>query len=221
MAQIKGANSPELCRIKDCIKDSYEYFRQNYDRYTHFMKFVFVTSLSQDDVGLMRTLNKPVLEFNILEAYLSRQCGEFAKQEPSLTLSRADDSKSVNPQLIEILSGHLRYILFESNRDNLAYDIFRDILGGGFSAFKVVTEYSNPMDFNQNIRIKRVSDPTMCGFDKMANESHKGDGSFCFELFPMTREDFEAKYGTSQTSQMYCRVQLVICERQSGCCSGW
>ncbi len=47
------------------------------------------------------------------------------------------------------------------------------------------------MSFNQVIKFDRVYDPTLVGFDPLARAPHKGDGRFCFELFPKSREEFE------------------------------
>jgi uncharacterized protein YeaO (DUF488 family) len=72
--------------------------------------------------------------------------------------------------------------------------VYKDILSGGFSSFKVKTDYAHEMSFDQNIYLERVYDPTLVGYDQLARESHKGDGRFCFELFPMEKEDFKKEY---------------------------
>ena len=59
---------------------------------------------------------------------------------------------------------------------------------------KVWTEYAHEMSFNQTIRFGRVYDPTLVGFDPLARLPHKGDGRYCFELFPKSREEFEEEY---------------------------
>jgi hypothetical protein len=192
----KDTVNSALESIKGNVKDTYQYFTDNYQRFNYYRKFAFQTSWSASEISVLQELGKPVLEFNIIEAHLSRQCGEFADQEPSFMCSLADDAKNVDPRLPEFIESHMRAIMFNSNIDNMEYEVFRDILSGGFSAMEVYTEYASPMSFNQNIRIKRVFDPTLVGFDKMAKESHKGDGNFCFQLYPMTVEDFEDQFGT-------------------------
>ena len=68
------------------------------------------------------------------------------------------------------------------------------MLSGGFSVAKVRTDYASPMSFDQQIFLERVFDPTLCGFDPMARSSHKGDGQYSFEIYPMTEEDFRREY---------------------------
>lgn len=192
----------QLDRVKANIRDSYEYFRPNYERFNEFRRFVFESSLTDDDITLMKELGKPQLEFNILEAYISRQRGEFAKQEPSLTVRAGDNAQNIDPKLVEVVENHIRSIFFDSNRDNMEYDIYTDLLSGGFSAMEVYTDYATPMSFDQNIYLRRVYDPTLVGFDKLAITSHKGDGAFAFKLYPKSREEFEAEYGTKFTKGM-------------------
>lgn len=188
---------------KNMIRDSYEWFLDNYKTYNNFNKFVFKTSLSDDDKSLMKELGKPILEFNILEAYISRQRGEFAKQEPSIQVRPSNVLKlPVDPKLIEVIENHFRAIIDNANDDDLAYNTFSDQCAGGFSAWRIYTDYENEHSFDQNIYWRRTYDPTLTGFDKLARECHKGDGSYCFEIIPKTKEEFENEYGTRFTKDI-------------------
>jgi len=186
-------NVNELTRIKNNIEKAYQYFKPNYDRFNYFRKFVFNTTIDTKISELYNTLKKPALEFNILEAYISRLRGEFSKQEPSIEVM-AGDEEQVDPKVIETVQGHLKHILDEANKDGFEYQIYTDTLSGGFSVGKIWTEYAHEMSFNQVIKIGRVYDPILCGFDPMARQPHKGDGNFSFELFPMTKNDFKSEY---------------------------
>jgi len=192
MADV-AAPQDDLCRIKKHVENAYEYFRENYDRYHKFRRFIFDTSLTDDDLDALRSTGKPQIEFNILEAYISRLRGEFSKQEPSISV-RSIDGQQSNPQLITTVEGHMRSILFDANNDSFEYEIYTDLLSGGFSAMKVFTDYESEMSFNQNIKLARVYDPTLTFFDPLARLPHKGDGRYCGELFPMTKADFEQEY---------------------------
>jgi hypothetical protein len=182
-----------LQSIKDKVKNTYESFRSNYDRFNKFRKFVFDTSLRDEEISLLATIGKPQLEFNVTEAYISRQLGEFSKHEPSIQVS-AENEDQVDPLTIKVVDMHMRHLLSDSKSRHASYNIHKDLLSGGFSVFKITTDYANPMSMDQVINIDRVYDPTMCGFDPLARYSHKGDGRFCFELFPMSKEEFEETY---------------------------
>lgn len=188
MAVTKTAND-QLARIKKNVSTAYMYFNDNYKRYREFRKYVFKESINEQQRAVLQQLNRPVVEFNILEAYISRLLGEFSQHEPGIEVSPAEGIP-VDQQVLDVVEGHLRHILHDANKNNFSYEIYKDLLSGGFSVAKVWTDYASPMSFNQQIYLARVFDPTMCGFDPMARTSHKGDGQFSFEIYPMLEEEF-------------------------------
>ena len=193
MSQVAARYQADLPEIKKNVKMVYESFRPNYDRFHEFRKFIYESSLSEDDISLLMTQGRPQLDFPVLPAYLSRLLGEFSKQEPSIEIS-SDDENLADAQTISVVDQHMRHIMFDSSNNHVKYEVYKDLLSGGFSTFKVRTDYANPMSFNQVFKFERVFDPTMCGFDLMARESHKGDGQFCFELFPKSKEVFQEEF---------------------------
>lgn len=183
----------ELVELRKCVETSYMADKPNTDRFNYFRKFVFKSSLSDDDMAILTTLNKPCIEFNITEAFISRLLGEFSKQEPSISV-KADDGQQVDPQVINIVEGHIRHIIFDANKHGCEYEVYKDQLSGGFSAIKVYTDYAHEMSFNQKIIVERVFDPTLCGWDIMSRTPTKADGQYCFELYPKTKEEFKRDF---------------------------
>ena len=194
----------QLPRIKDNIRRAHDYFKPNYDRYNEFRRFVFESSLKEEEITLLMTLSKPQLEFNVLEAYISRLLGEFSKQEPDIEVT-ADDENTADPITIKVVEQHLRHTLTDASNHHTKYEVYKDLLSGGFSSLKITTDYANPMSFNQVINIERAYDPTLCGYDQLARFSHKGDGRFCFELFPKSKDDFEEEFPDVDTDQLNFR----------------
>lgn len=190
---IAQVHQDQLNRIKKNIEKSHEYFQDNVKRFNYFRQFVFQSSLSEADRVALKETKKPILEFNSLEAFISRLRGEFSKQEPSIAVRLLDHS-GLDPNLPLILEGHLRSIFDEANHNGCSYEVYTDILSGGFSAMKIWTEYQHEKSFDQVIKIGRVYDPTLVGFDPLAVLPHKGDGRYCFELIPKTKEEFQAEY---------------------------
>lgn len=205
--RISKKHQERLTEIKDKIRESYNYFHDNITRYHEFVNFVFNTSLSQDEIDKLAVLQKPAIEFNILEAMISRLRGEFAKQEPSISVRAADGVPidKLTPQFLktmEVIEDHLREIFFDGDNDNLEYKIYSDLLAGGFSVVEVYTDYVHEFSFEQRIFVNRVFDPTLTGFEPLARASHKGDGSYCFQLIPKNKEEFEAEFGAELTKEM-------------------
>lgn len=193
MVTVAKSASDKLARIKEDVSTSYKYFQDNYKRFHEFRKYIFKESISEQQRAAMQQLHRPVLEFNILEAYISRLLGEFAQQEPSICVTPAE-GVPIPYEVLNLVEGHIRHILHQADKDSFSYEIYKDLLSGGYSVAKVWTDYSSPMSFNQQIYLSRVFDPTLCGFDPAARASHKGDGQYCFEVFPMDVKDFERDY---------------------------
>lgn len=198
---VTKTGSAQLDRIKKNICRSRKYFEDNYKRYHEFKKFVFSSTMTKDDIATLKDLGKPQIEFNILESYISRLRGEFSKQEPSIKIKTKSNAE-VDSKLLSVLEGYLRNIDSESRANGNAYKVYSDQLSGGFSAWKVWTEYENERSFKQILKYGRVYDPTMTGFDPLAREIHKGDGNYCFEIFPRTCEEFQNEYPNIDISKI-------------------
>ena len=200
---VANRYASNLARIKKTVRNAHDYFKSNYDRYTEFRKFVFESSLTNDEVTLLMTMGRPQLEFNVLEAYLSRLLGEFSKQEPDIEVN-AYDEDDADPITIKVVQQHLKHVFMDNDNEHLRYEVYKDLLSGGFSAVKVYTEYEHKMSMNQVIRFTKC-EPTLTGFDKLARMSHKGDGSFCFELYPKSKDEFMVEYPDIPTNSLSFR----------------
>jgi hypothetical protein len=207
MAELAKIHTDRLKELKKIVEESQQYFSENVKRFEKFIKFVFKSSLNDDEAATLAANGKPTIEFNILESFISRLRGEFAKQQPNLQVRAADGVplSMLTPQFTETLSvieAHLRAIFFDGANDMLDYNVYSDLLAGGFSVLRVYTEYVNELSFEQNICVERVFDPTLTVFDPLARKSHKGDGRFCAELYPMTRKSFEDEFGEDVSKNM-------------------
>jgi rhodanese-related sulfurtransferase len=124
---------------------------------------------------------------------MSRLLGEFSKQEPDIEVN-SDDEKAIDALTVKVVQQHLRHVLLDTKNQHTRYEVYKDLLSGGFSVLEVKTDYQNSMSMKQEITITRCFDPTLCGFDSLARMSHKGDGRFCYALSPMAKEDFMEAY---------------------------
>lgn len=193
MNVVAERHQSQLKPIKKCVEDAMIYFKENNDRFHSFQKFVFQTALTSDDENALSAAGKPIIEFNLNNAFLSRFCGEFAEQEPSIMVE-AENGMPVDPQVIEVVDGHIRHIMFDANKRNTQYSVFKDQTSGGFSSFKMWTEYAHAKSFDQVLKVGRSYEPTLVGFDPSAREATKSDGEFCFEIYPMSKENFKRDY---------------------------
>lgn len=207
MKELAEKHKDKLGQHKKMVEAWYEYFKQNNDRFWDMTKFVFSSNLSSSDVSALNTLKKPVLQFNVLEAFVSRLRSQFVKQTPSFNVRAADGVplEMIDEQFIateKVVEGYLRAIFDDAANDGLQSAIHTDQLAGGFSVVWVRTDYVNDFSFEQNIIVERVFDPTMTFFDPLARASHKGDGAYCGMLIPFTKERFIKEYGKEAAEKM-------------------
>jgi hypothetical protein len=195
MSEVAQKYQNELKSIKQCVKETFEYMEPNYKRFHEFRSAVFATSLREAERAFLVETNKPILEFNVGEAYLSRLLGEFSKQEPSIEVSEDPHApESVDPKIIQLVEAHMRHVFNEARKDSNIYESYKDVISGGFSVLKFWTEYANPDSFAQVLKFSKVLDPTLCGFDPMAKAPTKHDGEFCFQNIPMRKDEFMRKF---------------------------
>ena len=199
-SEIVNRGHMPLRTIKKDIETSYKYFKENAKRYREFFILVFKTALTDADKDNLEIIGKPPIEAPILEAYIAREVGEFSKHHPQIdvhaaegvAIGRIDDEQI---KLMKVMQGHITEILNTADSENFSDDILDDTMGGGFGVAKVGTEYINEESFMQRIVLERMVNPTLCGFDPLAEKCHKGDGRYCFELHPMTQEEFAKEFG--------------------------
>lgn len=203
--QVAKRYVDESDKINCQIRESHEYFLDNIERYNECRSAVYNTSLTDSDTEFLSKLNWPQIEFPILKPYISRLRGEWSKQTPSITVNAKSDQVA-NDDLNDFLENHIRAIIDDANKEQFEDDVFSDTVTGGFSVMKVSTEYESDSSFNQVIKIGRVFNPTLCFFDPLANKSHKGDGEYCGEHFPMHKDDVEEMFNIDLNSVSFSRA---------------
>ena len=68
MVQVNKTAQDNLQRIKENVSDAYKYFEDNYKRYHEFRNYIFNKSIDERKRAALNQLQRPALEFNILEA---------------------------------------------------------------------------------------------------------------------------------------------------------
>jgi hypothetical protein len=190
---IRETPQDGLERLCKNVETSYIYFKDNCQRFRDFKNYTFRETLTEQQKGMLTSLNRPQLEFNLGAASVARKLGEFAMHEPSITVSPSE-GVPVPDAVLQLVEGNIRHKIHDSNKNSFVNEIYKDMLGGGFSAAKVYTDYQSPMSLNQDIFWSKCFDATMVGFDPLARAPHKGDGQYSFEMYPVIAEDLMEQF---------------------------
>jgi hypothetical protein len=188
-----------LADIRKDIETSYKYFEKNFNTFRKFFTMTFDSTLSQADKDNLTLIGKPNIEFGIFEAFISRLRGEFSKQRPTINVHAAegfmgklDDSYL---KLMKVSQAHIDEIFRQADSEGFSDDMYKDTIAGGFGVARMITEYVNEKSFMLRIKLEKADNPCLCGFDPLAKHRHKGDGRYCFELYPMSQDEFAAEFG--------------------------
>ncbi|WP_411393477.1 portal protein [Xylella fastidiosa] len=139
----------------DCCRDLYDQARDD-------IKFVTVPGNQWDESLKKRRRHRQTYEFPKLRMHTQQVINEMRQQRPSCKVRGVEES---DRGLAEIMQGICRNIESVSNADH-AYDIaYEKAVKGGFGVLRVMTDYLNEDDFEQDIRIKAVRNPFAVKFD--------------------------------------------------------
>ena len=183
----------ELALLCKKVETSYIYFKDNCQRFRDFKNYTFRETLTEQQKGMLTSLNRPQLEFNLGAAAVSRKIGEFAMHEPSIIVTPGE-GRPIPQEVIDTVEGNIRHKIYEANKNSFGIEVIKDMLGGGFSAAKVYTNYKNQMSCKQDIFWDKCFDATMVGFDPLARTLHKGDGQYSFEMYPVIADDLQEQF---------------------------
>ena len=152
---------------------------------------------------------RPTLTFNRLPQFVQQVIGDARQNRPSIKVNPVDEQSDI--ETAEVFEGLIRNIEAESRATQAYITALEHSTGCGFGAWRILTEYSTDDGFEQDIRIRRITDPFAVFWDPGAKEYDKSDANWCFVSEWMTKEDFEAKYPKNTPSdweQTYHNTQL-------------
>jgi hypothetical protein len=193
MQNVDFNERDELQKKKSQVQAWMDYYYPNNTNYRVFRNFVLKNTISTAAQTVLEATKKPILSFNVLESYIDRNLGEFEKNEPSIVV-RHDYTEELRDEDVlteKVIENICRKIKDESDKDLVNFNVYKEIITGGFSVFKIVVDYKNSMAFEQEVKLTKSFSPVLCGFDPMATLPHKGDGEYCFELYPVYEDVFK------------------------------
>lgn len=143
---------------------------------------------------------RPCLTINRLPAFVKQVVNDQRQNRPAIKISPVDDQG--DPDTAEILAGLCRHIEANSGAD-VAYDTaFESAVRCGLGAFRVLTDYTAPDSFDQEILIRRIRNPFAVYFDPTAQQPDYSDAKWCFIVEDLTREAFQAAYPHSELASL-------------------
>lgn len=143
---------------------------------------------------------RPCLTINRLPQFVRQVTNEQRQNRPSIQVNPVDDGADV--ETAEIIQGLIRHIEYDSAAD-AAYDTaFFGAATYGFGYFRVTTEYSGPLSFEQDIKIVRIRNPFTVYCDPTAKEPDYSDMAWALIVESLSKDKFKAQYPDAELSKM-------------------
>jgi hypothetical protein len=154
-----------------------------------------------EDVKQSRELDRrPCLTINRLPQSIHQLTNDQRQNRPSIKVSPIDDKADIDTA--KIYQGIIRHIEYSSDADT-AYDkAFESAVRGGFGYFRIVTEYCDPMSFNQDIKIKQIRNPFTVYLDPNYQKPDGSDANWGFIVEDIPHDEYKAQYPKSKLASM-------------------
>lgn len=154
-----------------------------------------------DEIVMARRLDKrPCLTINRLPQFVRQVVNQARQSKPAIQINPVDNGS--DPDTAEVLQGICRHIEIHS-RAQVAYSKANEdqaIMGRGW--WRVLAEYAADDSFEQEIRIKRIMDPFTVYPDPACGEPDYSDGTFCFIVERLPKDEYQIRYPKSEISSL-------------------
>lgn len=162
--------------------------------------------------------DKPCLTVDVLTPVIKQIVNEQRQNRPSVKVSPVDSKADV--ETAQILQGIVRHIEYDSDAD-VAYDrACESQVRCGIGFIRVLTEYSDPMSFDQDIKISSIPNPFMVHLDPSSTEPDGSDAEWGFIGEDIVRENYLEAYPDSKLAQMSASTWQGIADQAPGWMSG-
>lgn len=136
---------------------------------------------------------RPCLVVDKLNQHVMQVVNDGRQNRPQIKVRPIDDMGDV--ETAKIFDGILRHIQYRSNAD-IAYDTaFECAVDGGFGFWRILTDYSDPLSFDQEIKIKRIRNRFSTYLDPERQEPDGSDAKYGFILYRVPQSEFKKEFG--------------------------
>ncbi len=135
---------------------------------------------------------RPCLTINKVRQHNLQIINDCKKNKPEIKIRPTGNGATA--ESAEAIQALMRHIEYRSNAST-AYDLANTFqVQGGIGYIRVTTAYVDPESFDQEILIKRVTDPMCIYMDPEAKEADKSDSRFCFIFDDVLRDEFDKMF---------------------------
>lgn len=144
---------------------------------------------------------RPCLTINRLGPIVHQITNDQRQNRPAIKVSPVDDNADI--ETAKIIQGLARHVEHSSDADN-AYDTaFDRAVRAKIGFFRIITDYVDPMSFDQEPRFKRVPDPSCVLLDPHFREPDGSDANWGFVFEDLAPDDFNSQFPDAEISKSH------------------
>ena len=141
---------------------------------------------------------RPMLTVNKLPTFLHQVTNGLRQSRSSIKVHPASDGANVD--IARVRQGIIRHIEYDSNADVAYSTAACSAAAIGFGYFRIVTDYTRPDSFDQEIIFKRIRNPFTVHFDPMSESPDGSDQRKCLIESRMLRADFKRQWPKAEAN---------------------
>lgn len=140
---------------------------------------------------------RPCITDNVMASFGERVKNEQRQSRPQVKVNPVDDK--ADPHTATVIEGLIRNIYYQSAADAVHDLAFDSMVDTSLGAWRILSEYSDPMSFNQELRIRPigsaiVNNPLSIWWDLSCQNFVTSDKKFCGIDSVMRRKDAEKRF---------------------------
>lgn len=168
-----------------------DFERTNWHEAREDLKFIAGEQWDEAVLQERRDDGRPALTINQLPQFVRQVTGDVRLNPPSIKVLPAEGGDEA---VAKIYSGIIRNIEYQSKAKKAYVTGAESAARCGMGHWRIVTEFADDDTFNQEIRIKRITNPFAVLWDPSSEEFDKSDAGWCFVLSEIDRDAFKEQY---------------------------
>ncbi len=172
--------------------EAYDFERVNWDDALDDLQFVAGEQWDDAEKLLRESANRPVITINHMKKFVRQVTNDVRLNKPQIKVRPVDDV--ADPDTSDVYEGLIRQIERVSNAKSSYVTGAENAARCGMGHWRVITRRVHDAAFDQEIAIRRITDPFAVLWDQHSEEEDKDDARFCFVLSRLPREEFDEQY---------------------------
>ena len=150
----------------------------------------------EDIASQRREEGRPCLTVDRINPFIHQLVNEFRQNRPQPQVNPVGDG--ADKDTAEIFQGMIRHIAYLSNGDVAVDTAFESMGRCGRGYFRLLTEYQDPLSFEQTLVIKRIPNLHSVVLDPAFTEPDGSDAEYGFITVWMPRDTYRKEYPNSK-----------------------